>query len=761
MTNIRKRPLCSACLAVIFLLYLSVRLRPVPEQDYGAFQGKSVTFTGKVYARETSLREQEEIQVLYLKQEKENADHSTAPPGERVICYLKAGEEEPELGSVVKVKGKLSAFEKASNPGQFDACSYYQILKISYRINHAEISAKTTSDRILSQKLYQLKKFFSGKLSEALPAKEASVMRTMLLGEKSGMDQELKALYQRNGIAHILAISGLHISMLGMGLYRLLRKCAVPMKTAAALAMGFMLLYGVMTGFSVSSIRAVVMFSLRMLSVLAERTYDMLTAAALAAAGILIEQPLYFYHSGFCFSFGCVLGIGLLLPALTEEKPGENEFVRKGKIHTRPSGREKLLPLAKGLLGSAGMAVVTFPVYLWFYFQFPLYCVFLNLLVIPLMSFLVGAGLLLLAVQLLCPFLGEPFVLLIEGVLFLYEQACRFCDGLPGNILTFGQPSKWQMAVYLLLLLLIFLFRKKLGLALRWGLALLAVLFLIYRPADGLKITFLDVGQGDCIYIENDNGDCYLVDGGSSSVSRVGNYRILPFLKSRGASSLEAVFVTHPDEDHCSGIRELLETGKEQGIRVKNLVLPDVAKKARSEGYLTLAESARKAGIPVTYLSKGQVLKNNRLTLTCLHPEKKEGALEPNEYSVVLEVSYGNFSALLTGDVEGEGERQLLEELGKRPVRGRVTVLKVAHHGSKNSTPVSFLERERPLYAVISCGERNSYGHPHEELLKRLENCGAEILITWESGAVCFCTDGKRVRVEEFLISSGGTLTAP
>ena len=107
LTNIRKRQLCSACMAVIFLLYLSVRLRPVPEQDYGAFQGKSVTFTGKVYARETSLREQEEIQVLYLKQEKENADHSTAPPGERVICYLKAGEEEPELGSVVKVIGKL------------------------------------------------------------------------------------------------------------------------------------------------------------------------------------------------------------------------------------------------------------------------------------------------------------------------------------------------------------------------------------------------------------------------------------------------------------------------------------------------------------------------------------------------------------------------------------------------------------------------------------------------------------------------------
>ena len=147
--------------------------------------------------------------------------------------------------------------------------------------------------------------------------------------------------------------------------------------------------------------------------------------------------------------------------------------------------------------------------------------------------------------------------------------------------------------------------------------------------------------------------------------------------------------------------------------------------------------------------------------------------MEPNEYSIVLEVSYGNFSALLTGDIEGEGERQLLEELGNRPVRGRVTVLKAAHHGSKNSTPISFLEKERPLYAIISCGEKNSYGHPHEELLERLEKCGAETLITWESGAVRFCTDGKRVRVEKYLIpsgaertpgsriGSGGTLTAP
>lgn len=750
----KKRPLAFACLAAAALLFLLVFLRPVPEEDYGAFQGKTVAVTGRVYAKETAVRAQGAVQVLYLKQEKGTAalaEEDTGPPGERVICYLNSGEKEPELGSIVRVKGKLSVFEKASNPGQFDARSYYQILKISYRLNQAEISYKTTSCHVFSEKLYQLKRFLSGKLSNALPEEEAALMQTMLLGEKSGMDRELKELYQRNGIAHILAISGLHISMLGMGLYRLLRKCAVPMKGAAAAAAGLMFLYGVMTGFSVSALRAIVMFSLRMLGILMERSYDMLTAAAVAAVGILLEQPLYFFHSGFCFSFGCVFGIGLLLPALTggDEKP---EFVKRGRIHAQPSQGEILWQQAvKGLLGALAMAMITFPIYLWYYYQFPIYSILLNLLVIPLMSFLMGAGLLLLGCQLLCPVLGTPFALLIEGVLTIYEAACKFCDNLPGNPFTFGQPEKWQMVLYLLLLLAILLFKKKIKLPIRWGIALAALLLLIWRPGSELKITFLDVGQGDCIYIENDNGDCYLVDGGSSSVNNVGKYRLLPFLKFQGAGTLEAVFVTHPDEDHCNGIMELLEQGEAQGIRVKNLVLPDVSESAKNEGYQTLVQAAGKAKIPISYLSRGQRLENGRLILTCLHPEKGDMNTEPNEYSIVLKVSYGNFSALLTGDIEGNGERELTESLTEEPAGGRITVLKAAHHGSKYSTPETFLESERPVYAVISCGKKNSYGHPHKELLERLENCGAETLITWESGAVSFCTDGKRVRVEKFL----------
>lgn len=763
----RKRPLGWSCLAVMAALFFLVRIRPAPCEDYGAYQGKMVTVTGRVYARETAQRAQGTQQVVYLKLLKREAgerpEREGGPPGERALCYLAAGQKEPELGSVVRLKGKLSVFEKATNQGQFDARSYYQILGISYRLNQAEISAKTREYHIVKENLYRLRQFFSRRLSQALPPREASVMQTMLLGEKGGMDQELKELYQRNGIAHILAISGLHISMLGMGLYHLLRKCGVHMKAAAAGAFGLMLLYGVMTGFSVSALRAILMFSLRMGSILAERTYDMLTAAAVAAAGILLGQPLYFQHSGFLFSFGCVAGIGLLVPLLTVQEPSAGPSVaekggrgfpgagngRRGRL---PQQGERLLRWARGSLsGALAMAVVTLPIYLRFYYQFPLYSVLLNLLVIPLMSVLMGAGLLTLACGIFCPPLGAPFALVIRGILTIYDGACRFCERLPASLLTPGAPQDWQVVGYLLLLLTIVLAGKRIRLRVRWGIVLAALTVLVVRPRYGFTLTFLDVGQGDCIYLENAGGDRYLVDGGSSSVSKVGRYRIIPFLKYRGACSLKAVFVTHPDEDHCNGVRELLEQGRQQGIRVENLVLPDVAGDAGDEGSSALAEQARAAGIPVSYISAGQSIRDGGLSLACLHPVRGGKGRETNENSIVLRAEYGDFTALLTGDLEGSGERELLRALEQKGSGGRITVLKAAHHGSRGSTPEEFLVCVRPVCTVISCGERNSYGHPHRELLERLDACGTGTLITYETGEVDFRTDGKSVRVERFL----------
>ena len=337
-----------------------------------------------------------------------------------------------------------------------------------------------------------------------------------------------------------------------------------------------------------------------------------------------------------------------------------------------------------------------------------------------------------------------------------------------------------------------------------WGFLLLGVVILTWRFRPELKVTFLDVGQGDCIFLQTENGDSYLTDGGSSSVSKVGKYRMIPFLKYQGASQIKAVFVSHADSDHYNGIAELLEQAELEGIRVENLVLTDIADECRSEGYEELVELAGQNGITVQLLHEGQQLQDGELLFQCLHASKGYRAEDLNETSMVLLVTYREFSMLLTGDVQGAGEEHLTQELQdwkepgvtqmqdvirisgeeesmeeesieeesiederiegqieeKRPqnkmganhTETELTILKVAHHGSKNSTSEEFLKAANPKLAIISCGEGNRYGHPHEETLERLEKVDIPWFCTKDYGAITVTVDDKsRVLVRGYI----------
>lgn len=752
-----RRPFCMVCLAFVIIIYLSTRLAGTEGSLYREWEGKTVSITGRVYQKETLRQTFGDVDVVYLRP----LQAEELLPKENLICYLKAGQSQPRLGSIIRIKGKVKNFENASNPGQFDAKSYYQILKISFRLNQAEIQQTSTEYSKWKEKLYQIRKKLSGILEETLGEEEASVMKAVLLGEKSSLDKEIKSLYQRNGISHILAISGLHISLLGMGFYRLLRKTGMPVGAAAALAGGFMLLYGLMTGFSVSSLRAVIMFFLQLLASVLKRTYDMITGAFLAAVLLLLWQPQYLYYSGFLFSFGCILAIALFVPAMAtrkeEKKEGRERKLLSGKggfTYYQKGCEKRTLPLPlRLLLSSLSITLAILPLQLYFFYQLPLYSAVLNLCTIPLMSFLAWGGICLLAAGGITGTGGLP-ALLVTGILSIYEAICQLCDRLPGHLLTPGQPDTWQMLAYLSLLTVLYLFRKKLSLCVKW-LILFCGVFLFFLPQNGkMEITFLDVGQGDGIHIQSAEGRHYLIDAGSSSVNGVGKYRLLPYLKAKGADTIEAVFITHPDKDHCSGVLELLEGGAEEGITVKRLILPDIAEKSE-EAYRELEEAAGEAGITPDYISRGQVWKEGALSLHCMHPERKGAYGEANEYSTVLFLEYGSFTALLTGDIEGRGEEALLSFLKEEALLWEeekgITLLKAAHHGSAYSTPEELLQLAKPAYTVISCGKNNSYGHPHGELLNRLEESKTTVCITYDTGAITFLTDGKRLSVIEFL----------
>ena len=816
----RKRPLSVGCLVVVILICIVTSLSRKEPWNCPDLEGQTVIVQGRVYQKEVKTQGGQDKTVVYLKQvsfageasengwsiagekpvegqlpiqeeaekqllvqeeaaerqlpvqkeaeekqlpvqEKEAERLADIEDTENILCYLGEGVPEPEIGSLVILKGTLKNFQQPTNPGQFNAPFYYQILRISFRLDRAEIQVKSDKYYKISEGLYQLRRKAGSKVDALLPEQEASVMKTMLLGEKGILDEEIKGLYQRNGIAHILAISGLHISMIGMGFYQLLRKAGLKIKTSAILASIVIILYGMMTGFAVSAIRAIVMFLLQMLAQILGRTYDRITALAVAAVLVLVGQPLYLFHSGFQFSFLCVLGISLILPVLGN--------VRKGRK----------------LLEGIAMMAVTLPVYLGVFYQIPVYSMFLNFIVLPMMSILMGAGIVMVLASFMWTGLGIPAAWLITGILMVYEKLALFTERLPNHYWTPGCPAKWQLAVYVAVLIVVaalgrtrrktVLYQKDcihrrgkcekwistygIPVGICWGLILLGAVILAWHFRPGLQVTVLDVGQGDCIFLQTEDGTSYLTDGGSSSISKVGKYRMIPFLKYQGASQIKAVFVSHADSDHCNGIAELLEQAELEGIMVDNLVLPDLADECRSSGYEELVDLAGQNEVTVQFLHEGQQFQDGELLFQCLHPSKGYRAEDLNETSMVLLVTYKEFSMLLTGDVQGAGEEHLTQELKawKGPgvtdhAETELTILKVAHHGSKNSTSEEFLEAANPKLAIISCGEGNRYGHPHEETLERLEKADIPRFCTKDYGAITVTVAGEsRVKVRGYV----------
>lgn len=788
-----RRPLCMVCLLFVITVFIYVSLAPPGQVELSDISGESVCLAGNIYHKEVrpSLSGEEQS-VIYLNHiavsgESESLFGKQANI-QGVMCYMKESTDAP-LGSVVVIKGKLQEFSRATNPGEFDSRQYYQILKLDFRLTDAEIVKITKEYNKLYELLYRIKEKCSLILDKYYDEVDAGIMKTILLGDKNSLSEEVEEQYKRNGIIHIMAISGLHISMLGMGLYELLKKCRIPTWLAGIVTVLFIWCYGIMTGMSASACRAIIMFIMKITADIIGRTYDLLTALALAAVLLLIEQPLYVKHCGFLLSFGAVMGIGIVLPFLEEK-------VLKKRLKL-PKVMEVLLPgIWNRLLPGIAVFLVSFPIQIYYYYQYPIYSIALNLLIIPLMTVVMVSGLIMLglgalSIPVATEVIGTGVVFMGHFILRVYSFLCGVAESLPGSVFITGKPEVWQMVMYYATLcgfLLLKVQRETVGCAIRSVVLGMGFLVLLVRMQPGMEITFLDVGQGDCIFIRSETGKSYLIDGGSTSKTKVGEYQITPFLKSRGVSSLEAVFITHGDKDHYSGIEELLENTKADRIRIKRLVLPitesgweeemeqkvaetddemfkeeseSMIETDEEEGCERLKKLARQQGIEVVYIKSGDFITNGKMKLECLNPtagiEKSGGEFDKtgtessdkNEQSIVLYLTYGDFTALFTGDVTGEPEQVVSEAMKQKLAGKRLSVLKVAHHGSMYSTDEEFLRNVKPIISVISCGKKNSYGHPHEELLERLENAESRVVITKDYGAITM-EIGKEVRVYGF-----------
>ena len=591
----RKRPLSFMCLIFLIIQGMIIIIRgglsfaEMPASSiFQKPEGQEVDVTGMVYNKKTTSN----TQILFLK-------NNSISIQENFMIY-DSDFNRISIGETIQIKGTISHFDRAHNPGNFDQMLYYAKDHVYGAIFCEEILQSDGGGSKIKEGLYQLKIAWKETLIENMGEEQGNVLAAMLLGEKAEMDADIKELYQKNGIGHVLAISGLHISFIGLGIYQLLRKIKMPFGLAGILAIGILSLYACMIGMTVSVFRAFIMLLFKIGADITGRVYDMLTALMVSAAISVWRQPLYLLDAGFYLSYGAVLGLLIFSPYLT------NSFLGKRKWTTL------LIP---GLC----INIALFPIQLWFYYEFPTYSLFLNLLIVPLMSVILTFGIIGSGVGLISPIGGQICLHICKWILMLYKEISEVIIDFPFSRMVTGRPETGELIIYYVVIgVVLFQIVKKKSMVILS--CLLSVFLLINTPTQGLQVTMLDVGQGDGLFIRGPKGSTYLVDGGSSNVEEVGKYRLEPYLKYSGVRIVDYVFVSHGDGDHYSGIMEMLSR-QAVGVRIRNLVLPENYK--NDSNLLRLAMTAKRNDTKVMVMKEGAIVQEDDLKIVCLQPREE------------------------------------------------------------------------------------------------------------------------------------------
>ncbi|MDO5702339.1 MAG: DNA internalization-related competence protein ComEC/Rec2 [Lachnospiraceae bacterium] len=748
--RLERRPLCMFCVmfmaALIVLNAAGISLLPRSRDLRYVEKLLEDPVEAEIYGIVDSCELREGYGILTIRKSTFPFEGAYYYAGKVRVTY--DGEERYPCGWTVAVSGKAGVIRGPENPGEFDNAQFCRVQNIFIEVKNADVRVIDRRTDLPAEALERASLAADSCILDAYPEDVSGVLCSMLTGTRTWLDDETRGYWQAGGVMHMLAISGLHIGILGMGLYGIIRKAGVPLVPSGIAVMSLMIIYTFFVGCSVSSVRACIMFALMVTASYTGRTYDPMTALAAAAVLILLKNPEYMFYGGFQLSVAAV--------------------VLSRIFHKRSIWMQALL------------------LYLWMlplvasvFFEIPLLTVPVNIIAVPLLPFTVGLGAAGCAgsmafgcLSALAAHGGAPARAMSEGLRIL-GGACTFpavmlvrglnlllreVSSLPCSVLVTGKPGFVRCCLYFALLLGWTRAYVKLRLSrTRFLLLIFIPVFtavLAFRMPSGLDITFLSVGQGDGIVIKMYGDSAVITDCGSTSAYQVGKRRMDPFLRHEGIRDIPYIIATHMDEDHVSGIRELLEMKAEGQLHmsVGALVLPCTGEGACSS--TELEELAAKAGVRVLRVQRGDELSIREVRIEIMGPDTKAlaGSDDANEQSIVFALHYRDFDALMTGDVTGRGEEAVTEQLRERTGEKGISyeILKVAHHGSSSSTDEEFLELVRPEVSVISCGEGNRYGHPHRELLERLEEAGSRIFRTDRSGAVTVRTDGRRFEVREF-----------
>lgn len=710
-----------------------------------------------------------------------------------IVIYTSAGKERKNNpgntdhiyldyinGDYICMSGTVSVPDSATNPGTFDQYIYLRNKGYYLCISNGTIESGNHRPYSIEGFLYGIKNRCTKIIDNSFDSESAGIVKAMLVADKSTLDKNIKKLYSENGIAHIMAISGVHVAIIGMTLYGFLRKLRIGRLISGTFSIAIIILYGIMTGMSSSTERAVIMLILSIAAEYFGRKTDAPTSMGFAMIIMVLGNPYVILDAGFQLSFAAITGVTVVAPQLRKLLRMFKRFIKeadekkKQKHKKIMSLRKMIIKLIDALVVGIASFITTTPVIIYYYYQFPPYSILINLIVIPLVSLIVGGSILVVLTGLF--FTGAAVVMTypVRLILFGYKYLCIFASGLPGASVLVGHISIGMVFVYYLSVVLIFAILRmiRIGKTERGGpilyLMLATVLFLtvvyeVYSYDKSLKIVYMDVGQGDGVLLRTSGHGGILIDGGSSSNKRVGEYVMVPVLKYYGVSEVEYAFVSHGDVDHVSGLEYLLNE-EQSGVHVVNLVLPEYGD---HDALQELKSEATANNVNIIYMKPGDNITYNHqhaetINIECLYPDEEagQGVLDTNNLSMILKTtitwdvreadienlnkssdSDASLSLLFVGDAGIAAEKRLIELYEKNSL-GEISdsiacdILKVGHHGSRNSSGSDFLKRVSAMYGIISCGKDNRYGHPHAETLERLKMADTKYMTTREHGAI-------------------------
>lgn len=663
-----------------------------------------------------------------------------------------------KYGDTINFVGEYIKPEEQRNYKGFDYSRYLKTLKIygTIKVNNKLSRLKENDLSFISLLSNKVRNKIINNVNQIFPQETKGIFLGILLGYDNLISEDIKQNFSDSSLSHLLAVSGAHVSYIVLGLALFFKLIKIPKKLNKILIGIFLIFYLYLINFTASVTRAVIMSIISIFQVVFYRKQDTTTTISFSSLLILIQNPYKIFNIGFLLSYFGTIGIIVFIDKLMMSQEKKNKI--------------KIIENLKNLcIVTISAQLLIFPIVIYYFNTLSLTFIISNLIA----GLIIGPITIIGLIIIILSFLNLSFTSIIAKfyniLLVILLNTTKIISNIPLSKIYVKTPNTIFIILYDLIILFlnsiciikqsdrIFLKKKieKIITDLKCAIKnnktkiliiflLILILFYIFsKIPKNLKIYFIDVGQGDSCLIVTPMNKKILIDSGGSESYDVGKNTLFPYLLDRGITSLDYIFISHFDTDHCKGFEYILEN-----MKVKNIIISKQTEV--TENFKTIYEMAKRKNTNIMVASKGDIINLDKYSkLEIFSPDSKNKLQDINDSSIVAKFTAYNFSILLTGDASQSIEKELMEN---KDINLKSTVLKVSHHGSKTGTSKKFLEKVKPRFALIGVGKNNKFGHPTQEVIQRLQENNIKIYRTDEMGEIDLTVNRKgKIKIKSIV----------